>query len=57
VAEYLYIHVKQVILLGVNIKIDIVTLDQLVISIILLLIKHEANLMTLSILEGQCIYL
>ena len=41
------------ILLGVNIKIAIVTLDQLVISIILLLIKHEANLITLSIFEGR----
>jgi len=39
-------------LLGVNIKIDIVTLDQLVIIIILLLIKHETNFITLSILEG-----
>ena len=34
-------------LLGVNIKIDIVTLNQLVIIIILLLVKHETNLITL----------
>ena len=39
-------------LLGANIKIDIATLDQLVIIIILLLIKYETNLITLSILEG-----
>jgi len=39
-------------LLGVNIKIDIVKLDQLVIIIILLLIKHETNLISLLILEG-----